>query len=322
MCGIAGFVDLSRASSAEQLAATAGAMAHCLVHRGPDDQGVWVDEAVGVAFGHRRLAIIDLSPEGHQPMVSADGRWVVAFNGEIYNFTRLRPELERRGRAFRGHSDTEVLLAAVSEWGVDGAVERCNGMFAIALWDRFERRLWLARDRMGEKPLFYGYAGGAFLFASELKALRQHPGFEPAVDRDALALFFRYGYVPAPRSIYTGISKLAPGCLLSVRPGDAEPTVRQYWSLREVAERAVGERAAPGDMIDELEDVLSDAVGLRMTADVPLGALLSGGVDSSTVVALMQAQASRPVRTFTIGFREAGYDEAGYAREVARHLGT
>ncbi len=323
MCGIAGFIDPSRASDAEDLAATASVMAHCLAHRGPDDQGVWTDADSGVAFGHRRLSIIDLSPEGHQPMLSADGRWVVAFNGEIYNFTRLRPELEARGHTFRGHSDTEVLLAAVSDWGVEGALGRFNGMFAIALWDRSERRLWLARDRMGEKPLYYGSAGGVFLFASELKALHQHPAFDASVDRDALALFFRYGYVPAPHCIYAGIRKLEPGCLMSFRPGDgAVPSVRSYWSLREVAERGAAERGAAGEKLEELESVLSDAVGLRMTADVPLGALLSGGIDSSTVVALMQAQSSRPVRTFTIGFREAGYDEAGYAREVARHLGT
>jgi asparagine synthase (glutamine-hydrolysing) len=254
-------------------------------------------------------------------MESHDRRWVIAFNGEIYNFAELRSDLEQRGERFRGHSDTEVLLAAVSRWGVEGALERSNGMFALALWDQIDRRLWLARDRMGEKPLYYGFCGDTFVFASELKAFRRHPAFDRALDRDALDLFFRYGYIPAPHSIYSGVHKLLPGSFLTFRPG-GQPVVRAYWSLREAAERGVMDPLAPKGALEEVETLLSDAVKLRMTSDVPLGAFLSGGVDSSLIVALMQAQDSRPVRTFTIGFPDASYDESPYASEVAACLGT
>jgi asparagine synthase (glutamine-hydrolysing) len=279
----------------------------------------------GVALGHRRLSIIDLSPAGHQPMASHDGRWVVSFNGEIYNFEALREELERAGERFRGHSDTEVLLAAVARWGVEAATARFNGMFAFALWDRTERRLHLARDRFGEKPLYYAWSNGTFLFASELKAMRAHSAFSTAIDRSALAAFMRLAYVPEPHAIYEGTRKLPPACLASVDPGaPGEVRVRPYWSLLESVERGARDpfRGSDEDAEQELEALLLDAVKLRMHADVPLGAFLSGGIDSSTVVALMQRQSSRPVRTFTIGFHEDAYNEAEHAKRVATHLHT
>jgi asparagine synthase (glutamine-hydrolysing) len=326
VCGIAGVLDLTRATAPAALAAQARAMADALAHRGPDDAGTWVDEAAGAAFGHRRLAIIDLSPHGHQPMRSACGRYVIVFNGEIYNFGALRAEFARAGYAFRGHSDTEVMLVAISAWGVERALQRFNGMFAFALWDRQTRTLYLARDRLGEKPLYYGWAGQVFLFASELKALRAHPAFRPVVDRDALALYLTYNYIPAPYAIYQGIAKLPPGTMLTlaVGAGRREPELRAYWSAREAAERGVADPlTGPADeAVAQLDALLRDAVRLRMVADVPLGAFLSGGVDSSTVVALMQAQSDRPVRTFAIGFAEASYNEAEHAKAVAQHLGT
>ncbi|HEX8775523.1 MAG TPA: asparagine synthase (glutamine-hydrolyzing) [Pyrinomonadaceae bacterium] len=314
--------------------ATIRLMSDTLLHRGPDDEGSWLDEAAGVALGFRRLSIIDLSPEGHQPMTSADGRYVAIFNGEIYNFRELRRELDAYGHRFRGHSDTEVMLAAFTEWGFERAVKLLNGMFALALWDTQERVLYLTRDRLGEKPLYYGFAGETFLFGSELKSLRAHPLFRAEINRDALALFLRFNYIPAPYSIYKNIRKLPPGTYLSVdarhvgssgddAPGQCTAPVA-YWSAREVAEEGVNEpfEGTESEAVAELETILSDAVGLRMVADVPLGAFLSGGVDSSTVVALMQAQSSRPVRTFSIGFTDEAYDEARHARRVAGHLKT
>jgi asparagine synthase (glutamine-hydrolysing) len=324
MCGLAGFIDCARATPASELQATVNQMASTLAHRGPDAGGGWVDPASGVALGFRRLAILDLSDEGDQPMVSACGRYVIVFNGEIYNFKELREQLAAAGHAFRGHSDTEVLLAAVSAWGVESALRRSNGMFALALWDRTLQALHLARDRVGEKPMYYGWADATFLFGSELKALRAHPGFRAKVDRDALGLYMRHKYVPAPWSIYQGVRKLPPGMLLTLNPRargrDAVP--QAYWSAREVAETGVERRLAPGEAVDELDHLLRDSVRLRMVADVPLGAFLSGGIDSSTVVALMQAQSSRPVRTFTIGYDDDDFNEAADARAVARHLGT
>jgi asparagine synthase (glutamine-hydrolysing) len=311
--------------------ATIRRMSDTLFHRGPDDEGSFVDAPSGIALGFRRLSIIDLTPEGHQPMASADGRYVLIFNGEIYNFQELRRELERSGHGWRGHSDTEVMLAAFTEWGFEPAVRRFNGMFALALWDRRERRLYLTRDRLGEKPLYYGRMGQAFLFGSELKALRAHPSFRAEINRDALALFLRYNYIPAPYSIYRNIHKLPPGTFLSLdadlHDSDAVarlPSPRAYWSAREAAERGVAEpfKGTEEEAVAELESLLSEAVGMRMVADVPLGAFLSGGVDSSTVVALMQAQSPKPVRTFSIGFTEEAYDEARYARAVAEHLKT
>ncbi|HEV2915760.1 MAG TPA: asparagine synthase (glutamine-hydrolyzing) [Pyrinomonadaceae bacterium] len=335
MCGIIGFLNTTRhRQPADEMQATARRMSDTLLHRGPDDEGSWVDASAGLAFGFRRLSIIDLSPEGHQPMTSMDGRYVIIFNGEIYNFRELRRELEASGHRFRGHSDTEVMLAAFSQWGFEQGVKRLNGMFALALWDKRERVLHLTRDRIGEKPLYYGLVGGTFLFGSELKALKAHPSFRAEINRDALALFLRYNYIPAPYSIYKDIQKLPPGTYLSLQAesissgssaaGQSVPLPRAYWSAREVAEAGV---AAPfegteSEAVAELETLLGDAVGLRMVADVPLGAFLSGGVDSSTVVALMQAQSERPVRTFSIGFTEEAYDEARHARAVAAHLKT
>jgi asparagine synthase (glutamine-hydrolysing) len=324
MCGLTGFVEPARERPAAELRTTVGRMAETLRHRGPDAGGVWTDAAVGVALGFRRLAILDLSEEGNQPMISACGRYVTVFNGEIYNHKELRQQLEGVGHGFRGHSDTEVLLAAFSCWGVEQALRRCNGMFALAVWDRVSHVLQLARDRVGEKPMYYGWAGTALLFGSELKALRAHPAFRAEVDRDALALYFRHKYVPAPWSIYKGVSKLPPGTVLTVdcaTTGEL-PTPRPYWSALAAAEAGVDRRRGIDETVEELDGLLRDAVALRMEADVPLGAFLSGGIDSSTVVALMQAQSGRPVKTFTIGYQDRDYDESVDALCVARHLGT
>lgn len=301
-------------------------MVATLHHRGPDSDGIWTDAASGIALGHRRLSIIDLSPAGAQPMHSACGRYVITFNGEIYNFAELRADLEKADVRFRGHSDTEALVEGFAAWGIEPTLARANGMFAIALWDRRERTLHLARDRLGEKPLYYGWYDGTFLFASELKALHAWPGFRPEVDRDALCLYLRHGYIPEPDCIYRGFRKLRPGTWLTL-PVDAAGTLPEpqpYWSLGAAIERGRGNLYAggPADAVVALEDALRRSVRLRMVADVPLGAFLSGGIDSSTVVALMQAESMRPVRTFSIGFTIPAYDEAPYARAVARHLGT
>lgn len=321
MCGIAGFYRPDGVA-AEEARCTLARMTATLAHRGPDDGGTWVDPEPGIGLGHRRLSIVDLSPLGHQPMLSAGGRYVVSFNGEIYNFPELRRELEAAGYPFRGRSDTEVLLGAVREWGVRGALERFNGMFAFGLWDRERRELHLARDRAGEKPLYYGWLGDTLVFASELKALRAHPGFTGEIDRDALALYLRYSAVPAPFSIFRGIHKLPAGALLTVGPQGSELT--RYWDSRRVAEAAAGDpfRGSAEEAVDRLEELLREAVGLRMVADVPLGAFVSGGIDSSLTTALMQAQSGSPVKTFTIGFPEGTYNEAEHAKAVARHLGT
>lgn len=338
MCGIVGFLaPAAWGRDGDAWQQTVLRMGDRLRHRGPDDAGAWVDPQAGVALGHRRLSIVDLSPAGHQPMVSASGRYVLVFNGEVYNHRALREQLSAVQRpdggaaaaAWRGHSDTETLLAGFEAWGVQATLERAVGMFAIGLWDRQDGALLLARDRLGEKPLYYGWQGGCLLFASELKALKGHPAFRAQVDRQALAQQLCYGYVPAPRSIYQGIHKLPAGTLLRLPGGAAAaatglPAPVAYWSFTQVAQAGqaaplpAGESAA----LDQLEALLRDAVRLQMVADVPLGAFLSGGVDSSTVVALMQAQSDRRVRTFTIGFEEAAFDEAGDARAVARHLGT
>lgn len=325
MCGLAGCWGRVGGESMEEVGLR---MADAVAHRGPDAAGVWVDGDAGLALSHRRLSILDLSAEGSQPMLSAGGRYVIVFNGEVYNFGAIRRELEERSTtpvAFRGHSDTEVILAAVEAWGLVPAVRRFVGMFAFALWDRKERTLHLVRDRLGIKPLFYGWSRGVLLFGSELKALRRHPAFVGDVDRRGVSLLMRHGYIPAPYSIYQGVSKLPPGCVLSVRDGSRESAAPEpYWSARAVAEEGVRSRhrGTDAEMIEECHDLLTDAVRLRMIADVPLGAFLSGGVDSSTVVALMQASSSRPVKTFSIGFHDRGYDEAEFAHDVARHLGT
>lgn len=297
-------------------------MAATLYRRGPDDGGVWVDEAVGIALGHRRLSILDLSPAGHQPMASSCGRYVIAFNGEIYNHLQLRGRL--KGQDWRGHSDTETLLACFAAWGMEKTLESAVGMFAVALWDRETRTLVLARDRIGEKPLYYGWQGDSFLFGSELKALKAHPAFKAEIDRGALALLLRHNYVPAPYSIYEGIHKLPAGTYLQLRSGQREVEPVAYWSLAEVAERGMASpfSGSDEDALDQLEQHLGAAVRKQMVADVPLGALLSGGLDSTAITALMQANSSRPVRSFTIGFDEREYDEATHARAVAAHLGT
>lgn len=321
MCGITGYWNKrgADASIVEQMALQ-------IRHRGPDDSGIWLDEGPGLALAHRRLSILDLSPAGHQPMVSPCDRYILVYNGEIYNHQDLRTELEGEGGHFdwRGHSDTETLLAGLRHWGFEGTLKRLNGMFAFALWDKAERTLFLARDRMGEKPLYYGCSGGSFLFGSELKSLSAHPHWQGDVDRNALTLYLRHNYIPAPWSIYQGISKLPPAHFVIVREaGQVVSEPRCYWDLRKIATRgSVDSNASPEVLIDELEELLRDAVARRMTADVPLGAFLSGGFDSSAVVALMQAQSNRPVKTFTIGFHEKNYNEAEHAKAVAMHLGT
>jgi asparagine synthase (glutamine-hydrolysing) len=324
MCGWIGLWEYGSKNSAA-LSSLAQRMADCLAHRGPDDAGVWVDDQAGLALGFRRLAILDLSPEGHQPMESASGRYVIAFNGEVYNFGALRQELESLHYSFRGHSDTEVMLAAIEEWGLQAAVGRFVGMFAFALWDRENHTLSLVRDRLGIKPLYYGWMGQSFLCGSELKALRIHPDFRPEINRQALALYMRYSYIPAPYSIYHGIYKLPPGTILTMTSSPADrPSPVAYWSAHEVAEQGVANpfNGSDEEAVDQLESVLRESVKLRMIADVPLGAFLSGGIDSSTVVALMQDQSRQPIKTFTIGFNEATFNEAVYARDMATHLGT
>ena len=329
MCGFAGILDPRRRWDEAALGHLVAGMAGTLAHRGPDDAGLWTDATAGIALGHRRLAVMDLSPAGRQPMASASGRYVIAYNGEIYNFWELRAELERSGRApaWRGHSDTEVLLAGFEAWGVEATLRRSVGMFALALWDAAERALWLARDRMGEKPLYYGWVDGCLAFGSELKALRRVPGWRGEVDREALALFLRHNYVPAPWSIHREVRKLPPGHLVRFDAGAAPgrwPEPRAYWSLVEAAERGLADPLPPDPdaCAEAVEEALRRSLAGQRVADVPLGAFLSGGIDSSTVVALLQAMAGGPVRTFTIGFREAGYDEAREAARVARHLGT
>jgi asparagine synthase (glutamine-hydrolysing) len=338
MCGLVGF--LGGVAGADGDEALLRGMADALFHRGPDDSGVWCDTVQRIGLGHRRLAIVDLSPAGHQPMVSASRRFEIAFNGEIYNHLDLRRELERlphpnplpKGEGinanWRGHSDTETLLAAIEVWGVEATLKKAIGMFAIALWDRQTNTLTLARDRMGEKPLYYGWQGNGaervFLFGSELKALKAHPAFVAEIDRGALCLLLRHNYIPAPYSIYQDIAKLEPGCLLTVSLAQPEPIIWKYWDAIEVARSGVAQPfdGTPEQAVDALEVLVKDAVRQQMMADVPLGAFLSGGIDSSAVVALMQAQSSRPVKTFTIGFNETGFNEAVHAKAVAQHLGT
>jgi asparagine synthase (glutamine-hydrolysing) len=321
MCGITGFWT-ARPIGAVAASATALAMAERLRHRGPDDHGVWTGPAGAVALGHRRLSIVDLSAAGHQPMRSRSGRYEVIFNGEIYNHALLRAELG--DGPWRGHSDTETMLAGFERWGIEGTLRKLVGMFAIALWDRELQRLTLARDRLGEKPLYIARLPDAVLFASELKAFDAWPGFGPPIDRGAVALLLRHNYIPAPYSIFEGVSKLPPATLLHIDGPQQIGEPQAYWSLREVAERGQREPFAGSDdeAVDALEHHLDAAIALQRVADVPLGAFLSGGVDSSAVVALMQRQSSTPVRTFTIGFDVRQYNEAEHAKAVARHLGT
>jgi asparagine synthase (glutamine-hydrolysing) len=330
MCGFVGILKAVPLEMADELKAAVLRMTNTLAHRGPDDAGTWCDADQGIALGHRRLSILDLSPAGHQPMQSASRRYMLVFNGEIYNHLSMRKMLESGAGApaWRGGSDTETLLAGFDAWGIRATVERTVGMFAFAVWDRQTHTLTLGRDRIGEKPLYYGWQGqgdkAAFLFGSELKALRAHPAFDDIIDRNALCLQMRHSYVPAPYSIYQGIAKLTPGCLLTISTRNRHPKESSYWSaVQHIAEGV----AKPFDgtaqeAVDQLETMLSDSVRAQMIADVPLGAFLSGGIDSSTVVALMQAHSTRPVKTFSIGFHEADYNEAGFAKAVASHLGT
>ncbi len=329
MCGLVGYLGKMDVDAAEQEALLAR-MAGRLRHRGPDASGVWCDAEAGFGVAHRRLAVVDLSQAGAQPMHSPSGRYVLAYNGEIYNHLELRRELEAQfgARDWRGHSDTETLLACVEAWGIVEALRRTVGMFAFALWDRGSRTLTLARDRMGEKPLYYGWQGAgsacAFVFGSELKALRAHPSFESDIDRGSICLLLRYNYVPSPSSIYRSSHKLPPGSLLTVSLEHPEPRISSYWSLLDAIrvgrEQPFG--GTPEDAVDEVERLTMQAIGGQMIADVPLGAFLSGGIDSSTIVALMQRQSSRPVKTFTIGFSDQGFDEAVHAKAVAAHLQT
>ena len=323
MCGIAGFFD-PKSGVPSELHLNLNRMVHSLRHRGPDDEGFWVDGDAGIALGFRRLSIVDLSPSGHQPMLSSCGRYALISNGEIYNFQVLRRELEGRGCALRGHCDTEVMLETISQRGLSSALDAFEGMFAFALWDRQERELHLCRDRIGEKPLYFGWSGGVFLFGSELKALTRHPRFEACVDRSVLALYLRYGYVPAPYSIYRGIYKVMPGSIMTLAAGKgrSEPLARVYWSCKESAERGLADpfRGSPEDATERLEELLQASVKLRMQADVPVGAFLSGGYDSSTLVSLMRRVTGGRIKTFTLGFEQN--DEVPYAREVARHLDT
>jgi asparagine synthase (glutamine-hydrolysing) len=323
MCGIAGLFDLTRGQPAGALEHAARVMTDTLAHRGPDGSGVFADEIGGVALGHRRLAILDLTETGAQPMASADGRFVITFNGEIYNFADIARELPGFGTARRGQSDTEVLVEACARFGVDATVRRAVGMFAFALWDRRERVLTLVRDRLGIKPLYWARAGRIILFGSEVKAILAHPAFRPELDRDALAAYMRLGYVPAPHGIYRNLHKLRPGHVMRLGL-DGAITEQAFWSLRDIATGGIRTRSplTADEATNALEERLTEAVRLRLVSDVPLGAFLSGGVDSSTVVALMQKSASGPVRTFTIGFGEADFDEADHARAVANHLGT
>lgn len=333
MCGFVGFLGGIAMQGAAGEEALLQRMADTIAHRGPDDAGYWHDIDRRIGLGHRRLSILDLSPAGHQPMHSASSRYVIAFNGEIYNHLELRNSLSLMAGSggdprWRGHSDTETLLAGFDAWGIQGTVERAIGMFAFAVWDRQTSTLTLARDRLGEKPLYYGWQGrgsrAVFLFGSELKSLRAHPLFENGIDRNALTLQLRHNCIPAPHSIYQGISKLPPAHMLTVSLKNPEPKKWAYWTGAQIAESGVNEPFSgnASEAVDELETLLKDAVRQQMMADVPLGAFLSGGVDSSTIVALMQAQSPRPVKTFTIGFHEEGYNEAEHAKAIARHLGA
>ena len=326
MCGIAGYVAFNRDQSAETLTSLATQQGNAIVHRGPDSGDVYIDESLGVALAHRRLAIIDLSEAGYQPMQSADGSAVIVYNGEIYNAADTRAELQKRGVKFRGHSDTEVLLEACVMFGVERAIERFVGMFAFAFFDKTNQRLTLVRDRLGIKPLFYTFADNHLIFGSELKAVRAHPHCPTDLDFDGIAAYFRYQYVPTPHSVYRAVKKLPQGSILEIdlnNPGE-RPQPKPFWSFHEKAIAGFQNQLEASDkhIIDEFDALLRDAVTRRMIADVPLGVFLSGGVDSSTVVALMQEASTTPVKTFSIGFDEGQYNEAKYAAEIAKHLGT
>jgi asparagine synthase (glutamine-hydrolysing) len=328
MCGIAGYFDRRNGNCAADMHALAGAMVDTLAHRGPDDRGTWVDPDSGIALGHRRLSIIDLSPAGHQPMVSGSGRFALTFNGEVYNHLQILADLKSRAGTdirLRGHSDTEVILTAFDYWGIEQTLPQLSGMFAMAVWDRHERALWFARDRFGKKPLYYGCFGDAVLFGSELKALCAHPSFRPELDTEAVASYLRYNCIPAPHSIYRGVRKLPAASWLRFSSNDVDPEPQTYWSLEDTvrSSRADPFKGSEHEATEELDLRLRAAVRSRMMAsDVPVGLFLSGGVDSSTVTALAQAQSSVPIRTFCIAMPSSNYDESKFAGAVARHLGT
>ena len=327
MCGFAGFIGYNNFCT-DKVESVASNMGDTIFHRGPDDFGSWRDDNAELMLIHRRLSILDLSIAGHQPMVSPSGRFIIAFNGEIYNHLTLRSKI--KNRSFKGHSDTETLLSLIETYGVVTALKEIVGMFAFVLWDRDKKNLYLVRDRMGEKPLYYGWQNNVFLFGSELKALKSHPAFCGEIDRDSISMQLRNSCIPAPYSIYKGIKKLLPGTFLKLSM-EADgffkkelPKPQRYWSFAAVAESGVKNRIIDSEsaIINELDYLLSQSVRDQMIADVPLGAFLSGGVDSSVVVALMQKQSPVPIKTFSIGFNERGYDEAIYAKEVASYLGT
>lgn len=329
MCGLVGWLDPTGMPDEPAARQLLGTMRDRLAHRGPDDAGAWIDGDAGLALGFRRLAILDLSAAGHQPMVSANGRYVMVLNGEIYNFAEMRADIEAVAGplAWRGRSDTEVLIEAIALWGVEAALRRANGMFALAVWDREARTLHLARDRIGKKPLYYGWAGRAFVFGSELKALWPHPGFDVALDEDALSAYLRLGYAPGARTIFRAISKLRAGhvlCLSVDAASRREAGISTaYWSLKDAALRGLdAQESGRAATTEEFEALAQDATALRMVADVPVGSFLSGGVDSSLVTALMAARSPGGVRSFSIGFKAAGWDEAPHAAAVAAHLGT
>lgn len=326
MCGITGFLYRSKRPNNSELSQNVVRMANSLRHRGPDAGGLWTDAETGIALGHRRLSIIDLSSAGAQPMNSVSGRYVMSYNGEIYNFSSTREKLESEGYPFTGHSDTEVLLAAIERWGLQPALESVHGMFAFAVWDREKRELSLARDRVGKKPLYYGWCGDALLFASELKALRSHPEFDGVIDRSALSQFIQYGWISEPLSIYKNIRKLQPGTCISIKAGSLPWAIpsQSYWAANRVMEAAKKDPfpGSLGQAADRLDELLTQSVIERMVADVDLGALLSGGIDSSTIVGIMQKHSDRPVKTFSIGFDEKKYNEAEYASAIAQYLGT
>lgn len=330
MCGFTGFLEFAPARSREASARLIDQMTDRLTHRGPDDHGHWVNDSGTTALGHRRLSILDTSQHGHQPMASPCGRFVITYNGEVYNHLELRRDLQQRGATFRGQSDTETIVAALSEWGIASTVERCTGMFAMAVWDTREQALTLIRDRLGIKPLYYGVSNGCLLFGSELKALRVHPAFNTELNRGAISRFLQHSYVPTPHSIYSCFRKLPAGCSMTVSSltrltsNTDLPAVDVWWDAKSVAERALANPFSDSRdaAVEKLDEVLTDAVRLRMLSDVPLGAFLSGGIDSSLVCAIMQKQSNRSIQTFTIGFEEAGYNEADHAKRIAKHLGT
>lgn len=326
MCGIAGILSRKGQYTQESLESTVKKMISTLIHRGPDDSGTWLDENAGLAFGHRRLSIIDRSKKGRQPMISSNNRYVICYNGEVYNFPYLRQELEDCGNKFISRTDTEVVLTAIVQWGLKPAIRRFNGMFAFAIWDRAERKLHLIRDRLGIKPLYYGWVVNGWAFSSELKALTAVPGFCNQVDRDSLAMFMRHNYIPAPYSIYRNIFKLPPGSMITLRQGQttSEVSPMVYWNLREIAQEGISKPfdGSLSEAIESLESLIESSTQLRMISDVPLGVFLSGGIDSSLITTFLQKHSTRPIKTFTIGFKDRVYNEADYALQVSKHLGT